>query len=157
MITIVTLVVIIAGGTYWYMTRDIRRINKRFDMLIAQFAKTGVEADIDQLTKTAVVSGTFMNPVAIDFLGEMVSVGADEFKGGIYEVRSGAKKIEINVEDRQLVLDEENGRASMELKVVIFVDGDLFRIPEGANIRMEWQKDRESKDWKIAKVMVHEK
>lgn len=72
-------------------------------------------------------------------------------------MRSGAKKIEINVEDRQLVFDEENGRASMELKVVIFVDGDLFRIPEGANIRMEWQKDRESKDWKIAKVMVHEK
>lgn len=146
--------VMISTGIYLYWTRDIRKINQRFDTMIEKLEKAGSEADLERLTRTAIVAGTFAHPVEITFGEETYSVGQDQMKAGVHDLRGTAREIRLEIEQRQLHYDRATRQALLEIQGEVIIDGAGYRLPGTSIIRFHWKYDEAAGSWVIDQMDI---
>lgn len=157
LLTIVLAVCFLSGASiYWYLTKDTRRINKRFDHMITQFSKEGPESDLDSLTKTVAVANTFAKQTTIDYGGSQYEIGADRIRGGVHELRGASGTISVEIDQRELHLDRASGKAKMSLQARLIINRSDNPLPDKADVELLWIKDEEAGDWYIEGINVRD-
>lgn len=146
--------VVVAAGAYLYWTKDTRKINKRFNTMIEKLEKTEAEADLERLTRTAIIAGTFANPVEITFGGEEYTVGQDQMKAGVHDLRGTAREIRLEIEHRELHYDRATREALLEIQGEVIIDGAGYRLPGSSLIRFHWKHDSDAGSWVIDRMDI---
>ncbi len=122
--------------------------------MVEQLSKEGTEPDIERLTRTAVLSGLFSDPLKINLLGDEYTVHQDQLKAGIHDLRGNAQSIAVEIEERNLFFNRALKEGRLEIVGQMLINGSSYRMPGKSRIQFIWGKDEKSRDWVVNQIKI---
>lgn len=144
---------LIALGSWYRSTWDLRRIEKNMTSLLKLASKEQAESVVVSVAKTRKAATYLDEQVSIDFGGLLPGIeGRNACISFLQQTRTMATSLAIKTHDRKTVLAADRQEAAMNLTMEVTVKYAGETAREFRELRIEWVKKK--RDWLIREAAV---